>query len=123
MLAIAEGAHLSEDDDEPFELEVALAERDDLRAALDWTIANDVDLAARLAVSLETFWNAHAQNEGLQRLDAIVAHADGLAAPLRAEYCASPEIRGSTTTRRRVARSGKRASHSAASSETIVEPR
>ena len=29
MLAIAEAAHLSEDDDEPFELEVALAERDD----------------------------------------------------------------------------------------------
>jgi hypothetical protein len=78
MLAIARSAHLSEDDDEPFQLETALAEREDLRAALDWAVIRDVGLAARLAVSLETFWNAHANDEGRQRLHSIVTQADAL---------------------------------------------
>jgi predicted ATPase len=78
MLAIADSAHLSEDDDEPFELELAFAEREDLRAALDWAVAWDLELAARLAVSLETFWNAHANDEGRQRLQAIVTQATAL---------------------------------------------
>ena len=82
MLVIAESAHLSEDDDEPFELEIALAERDDLRAALDWAVIRDVELAARLAVSLETFWNAHAHDEGRQRLQSIVTKADALGSGL-----------------------------------------
>ena len=84
MLAIVKSAHLSEDDDEPFQLEVALAERDDLRAALDWAAEHDLELAATLAVELETFWNAHAQAEGRQRLDRIVASADVLDPGLRA---------------------------------------
>ncbi|CAN5206475.1 hypothetical protein BH20ACT13_BH20ACT13_18150 [soil metagenome] len=78
MLEIATSAHLSEDDDEPFQLETALAEREDLRAALDWTMSRDVVLAARLAVSLETFWNAHANEEGRERLCSIVTQADAL---------------------------------------------
>jgi predicted ATPase/class 3 adenylate cyclase len=84
ILTLAEAAHLSEDDDEPFQLELALAERDDIRAALDWAVENDIELAARLAVSLETFWNAHAQDEGRQHLRSIVARADGLDPQLRA---------------------------------------
>jgi predicted ATPase/class 3 adenylate cyclase len=84
MLDIAESAHLSEDDDEPFRLELALAERDDLGAAIDWAARSEVELAASLAVALETFWNAHAQEEGRQRLSPIVAAADTLAPELRA---------------------------------------
>jgi predicted ATPase/class 3 adenylate cyclase len=94
MLEIAQAAHLSEDDDEPFQLEVALAEREDLRAALDWGTAHDVELAARLAVSLETFWNAHAQEEGGQRLSSILAVADTLDANLRARAL---RVAGNTT--------------------------
>ncbi|MGH3127816.1 MAG: ATP-binding protein [Gaiellaceae bacterium] len=84
MLEIAESAHLSEDDDEPFQLGVALAESNDLRTALDWSAENDIELAARLAVSLETFWNAHAIEEGRQRLPTIVARRDALEPGLRA---------------------------------------
>lgn len=78
MFAIVKSAHLCEDDDEPFQLEVALAERDDVRAALDWTAEHDLELAAMLAVELETFWNAHAQAEGRQRLNRVVPSADAL---------------------------------------------
>ena len=78
MLAIVKSAHLSEDDDEPFQLEVALAERDDLRAALDWAADHDLELAAMLAVELETFWNEHAHDEGRQRLDRIATPAAAL---------------------------------------------
>lgn len=84
MFEIADSAHLSEDDDEPFQLGVALAERDDIRAALDWTTHNDVELAAKLAVALETFWNAHAQEEGRLRLSRVVTAADILDPRLRA---------------------------------------
>jgi predicted ATPase len=84
MLAIVRSAHLSEDDDEPFQLEVALAERDNLRAALDWAADHDLELAATLAVELETFWNAHAHAEGRERLERIVTSADVLDPALRA---------------------------------------
>ena len=94
MLAIVKSAHLSEDDDEPFQLEVALAERDDLRAALDWAADHDLELAATLAVELETFWNAHAQAEGRQRLDRIVTSADVLDPGLRARVL---RVAGNTT--------------------------
>lgn len=78
MLAIARSAHLTEDDDEPFDLEVALAERDDLRAALDWFAASDVERGLELMIALETFWNAHAPNEGLQRSSDFFARAGSL---------------------------------------------
>jgi predicted ATPase/class 3 adenylate cyclase len=94
MLDIAESAHLSEDDDQPFELEVALAESNDLRTALDWSAANDIELAARLAVSLETFWNAHANEEGRRRLGSIVARAGTLEPGLRARVL---RVAGNTT--------------------------
>jgi predicted ATPase/class 3 adenylate cyclase len=94
MLVIAESAHLSEDDDAPFELEVALAESSDLRHALDWSAANDVELAARLAVSLETFWNAHANEEGGRRLSSIVARAESLEPGVRARVL---RVAGNTT--------------------------
>ena len=68
MLEIARSANLSEDDDEPFGLEVALAERNDLRSALDWAAENDPELGLELVVALETFWNASAPHEGLHRV-------------------------------------------------------
>jgi predicted ATPase/class 3 adenylate cyclase len=94
MLAIVAGAHLSEDDDEPFELEVALAERDDLRAALDWADECNLDLAAQLAVSLETFWNAHAQEEARSRLGSLVVRAEAIDPALRARVF---RVLGNTT--------------------------
>jgi predicted ATPase/class 3 adenylate cyclase len=84
MLAIAQATHLSEDDDEPFQFATALAERDDLRAALDWATEHDPELALELAVSLENFWNAHAPDEGRQRFELLLARTRSETRPLRA---------------------------------------
>ncbi len=84
MLAIARSAHLTEEDDEPFQLPLVLAERDDMRAALDWLSDNDVELALELLVSLENFWNSHAPEEVLRRLDRLLPRADEISPALRA---------------------------------------
>ena len=84
MLAIARSAHLTEEDDEPFQLPLVLAERDDMRAALDWASDNDAELALELLVSLENFWNTHAPEEILRRLDRLLPIADELSPALRA---------------------------------------
>ena len=84
MLAIARSAHLTEEDDEPFQLPLVLAERDDMRAALDWASDNDVELALELLVSLENFWNSHAPEEVLRRLDRLLLRADEISPALRA---------------------------------------
>jgi hypothetical protein len=84
VLDLVRHAHLSEDDDEPFRLEIALAERDDIRAALDWSAANDPPLGLELVVALETFWNAHAPSEGLRRVSRLLDDVGELEAPLLA---------------------------------------
>jgi predicted ATPase/class 3 adenylate cyclase len=84
MLAIARSAHLTEDDDEPFRLPVVLAERDDMRAAVDWASHDDVELALELVVALENFWNVHAADEVLRRLDQLLPKAAGVPPALRA---------------------------------------
>jgi DNA-binding CsgD family transcriptional regulator len=47
MLAIVRAAHLSEDDDDPFDHAVALLEQDDIRAALDWAVGCGMRLRPR----------------------------------------------------------------------------
>ena len=81
MLEIARSAHLTEDDDEPFDQPAALAERDDLRAALDWAVENDAVLGLEIAVELENFWSAHAPDEGRRRLLELLKR--GIAIPER----------------------------------------
>jgi predicted ATPase/class 3 adenylate cyclase len=84
MLVIAQSAHLSEDDDEPFEWRVALAEREDLRAALDWAAAADVVLGLELASNLEAYWGPHAPVEGMRRIDDLLARGGDVPPRLRA---------------------------------------
>jgi predicted ATPase len=84
MLEIALSAHLSEDDDEPFRQELALAEREDLRAALDWGSEHDPEAALELAVELENLWSAHAPSEGVQRLTDLLQRDVGDEQRLRA---------------------------------------
>lgn len=67
MLQIAREAHLSEDDDELFDLPSGLAEREDIRAALDWSVTGDPRLGLELAIAVEMLWIAHAPAEGAQR--------------------------------------------------------
>ena len=84
MLAIAQNAHLSEDDDEPFHWRVALAEREDLRAALDWAAEADVLLGLELASNLEAFWGPHAPAEGVRRIGDLLARGVDIPPLLRA---------------------------------------
>jgi predicted ATPase/class 3 adenylate cyclase len=84
MLAIARSAGLTEEDDTPFQLEIVLAERDDIRAALDWGAEADAGLALELAVAIENFWVAHAPHEGQRRLRELLAATDDIPAALRA---------------------------------------
>jgi len=84
MLAIAQSAHLSEDDDAPFRIAVAVAERDDLRTALDWTTAHDPESALELACELENFWNAQAPAEGMRRLADLLERVQQIPASVKA---------------------------------------
>jgi predicted ATPase/class 3 adenylate cyclase len=84
MLGVARNAHLDEDDDEPFEWRVALAEREDLRAALDWAAESDCLLGLELASSLEAFWGPHAPAEGVRRIGDLLARGEDIPPRLRA---------------------------------------
>ncbi len=84
MHAIAESAHMSDDDDSPFDVDAGLAEREDLRAALDWALDADVELGLRLAIGLENMWVASGPTEGMQRIRELLARAGDLAPELRA---------------------------------------
>jgi predicted ATPase/class 3 adenylate cyclase len=84
MLEIAQGAHLDEDDDQPFNWQVALAEREDLRAALDWAAEADVSLGLELASALEAFWGPHAPAEGVRRIGDLLARGVDIPPRLRA---------------------------------------
>jgi hypothetical protein len=84
MLDIARDAHLSEDDDSTFREEIALAERDDLRAALDWAAEHDVVAALELACALESVWGAHAPEEGVRRFTHLLGRTADVPPRLRA---------------------------------------
>jgi predicted ATPase/DNA-binding SARP family transcriptional activator len=84
MLTIVRGAHLSEDDDDPFDQFVALGERDDIRAALDWAAGADVVLGLELASALENFWGAHAPAEGVRRIGDLLDTPEDIPPRLRA---------------------------------------
>ena len=75
---------MDEDDDQPFEWQIALAEREDLRAALDWAADADVVLGLELASSLEAFWGPHAPAEGVRRIGDLLARGADIPPRLRA---------------------------------------
>jgi predicted ATPase/class 3 adenylate cyclase len=84
MLAISKDSHLSEDDDEPFDFDTVLAEREDLRAALDWAVDNDRALGLELAVEVDVFWGTHVPAEGVRRFEALLTGGQELEPRLRA---------------------------------------
>jgi predicted ATPase len=76
VLAIARAAHLSSEDQgrgAPPEHERVLAERDEVRAALDWAEAHDRELAAEIVVALEEHWVTSAPSEGWGRVENLLA--------------------------------------------------
>jgi predicted ATPase/class 3 adenylate cyclase len=83
MLRIARDAHLGAGDTEG-NIELALAERDDLRAALDWAEASDATFGLELAVELMNFWNVAGPQEGLERTQRLLDSAGSIPTELRA---------------------------------------
>ena len=83
MLEIARSSELR-DGDLALDIRPALAERDDLRAALDWAEANDPPFGLELANSLQAFWNAAGPEEGMHRLAGLLERAGPIPAELRA---------------------------------------
>jgi predicted ATPase len=97
MLRIARDAHLSGDDAQA-DVESALAERDDLRAALDWAEANDASFGLELAVELQNLWNASGPQEGLGRIQRLLDSAEAIPVELRARalraYAGTADLTG-----------------------------
>jgi predicted ATPase/class 3 adenylate cyclase len=83
MLWIARSAHPSEDDAES-DLGSVLAEREDLRAALDWAQETDPELGLEIAVELQSLWNASGPEEGMHRLERLLDGAGAIRPELRA---------------------------------------
>jgi predicted ATPase len=50
-----------------------LAEREEIRAALDWATTEDVQLAAEIVTALEQHWATHAIQEGVGRAGSLLA--------------------------------------------------
>ena len=51
--------------------DLAIAEQDNMRAALDWAVDHDPELGLRLAVELEQFWIQQETVEGRRRFEAL----------------------------------------------------
>ena len=87
MLELARSANLADAQTAGGEqrYELILAERDDMRAALDWATSSDRGLAYELLIALEHFWVAHAISEGRRRAEELLAGSNSIAPRLRAE--------------------------------------
>jgi predicted ATPase len=64
--------------------DVAIAEQENFRSAIDWAFEDDVELAARIAVALEGFWVALSPFEGARRFEALVERDERLPYAVRA---------------------------------------
>jgi predicted ATPase/class 3 adenylate cyclase len=63
---------------------LVLAEREDLRGALDWAEENDARFGLELAVELQHLWNASVPREGLERIQRLLNCAGDIPLELRA---------------------------------------
>jgi tetratricopeptide (TPR) repeat protein len=64
--------------------DIALAERDNFRAALDWAEEHDPQLGLAMAVELEQFWVSRDVFEALRRFTALFERVEGLPPELEA---------------------------------------
>jgi len=84
MLAICGSAQLSGAGDAVPDLATGLAEREELRAALDWTEEHAAELGIRIAVESQNLWNTTAPEEAMRRLERLLGRAGELPLELRA---------------------------------------
>jgi predicted ATPase/class 3 adenylate cyclase len=85
MLQIARDAHGGDEEEIEADVGYALAEREDLRAALDWAEEYDPTLGLELATELQSLWNAAGPREGFERIERLLARAGDIPLELRAK--------------------------------------
>jgi predicted ATPase/class 3 adenylate cyclase len=71
-LAVAKAANLEHDAEGEQRDDVAAREQDNVRNALEWALAGDVELGLRLAVALESFWVAARPFEGMRWFEQLL---------------------------------------------------
>ncbi len=71
-------------DQGPMRHDIAQAEQDNIRAALDWAVEHDPALGLRIAVGLEQFWVGQDPAEGMRRIEALLDRAGDLPPALEA---------------------------------------
>jgi len=84
FLALGETANLSSESEEPERPEVVRPEQDNFRAAIDWALDHDPELAFLLVIALEQFWVMNDAFEGVRRLGAVLEHGSRVSQVLRA---------------------------------------
>ncbi|HEU5245063.1 MAG TPA: hypothetical protein VFU33_11735 [Gaiellaceae bacterium] len=84
MLQIALDHRLDEEESVEGDPRWALEEREDLRAALDWAEEDDATLGLELVVELQGLWNAAGPQEGFERIERLLGHAEDTPTELRA---------------------------------------
>ena len=84
FLALGESADLAAESEGPDRPELVRPELDNFRHAIDWAVEHDLELAFRLAISLELFWALHDPFEGTRRLAALLARGSAVSVVLRA---------------------------------------
>jgi predicted ATPase/class 3 adenylate cyclase len=85
MLEIVRAAHAGDEEDVEADVGFALAEREDLRAALDWAEDEDPTLGLELATELQSFWNAAGPQEGFDRIERLLDRAGEIPLELHAK--------------------------------------
>ena len=85
MLQIARDARGGGEEEVEADVGYALAEREDLRAALDWAEESDATLGLELATELQSFWNAAGPKEGFERIERLLDRAGDIPLELRAK--------------------------------------
>ena len=84
FLAVAESAGFTHEGRAEERYDLVLAERANLRAALEWSLDADPELGLRLAVALEYFWLANSPFEGRRWLGELLERASEIPEELRA---------------------------------------
>lgn len=72
FLALGESANLTAESVDPERPEIVRSEQDNFRAAIDWAIDREPELAFRLTIALEQFWVMNDPFEGVQRLQKLL---------------------------------------------------
>ena len=106
FLALGETANLTAESEGPPRAEIVRAEQDNFRAAIDWALDSDPELAFRLTIALEQFWVMNDPFEGVRRLQSVLEHGSRVPQVLRARalrvYAESAYIAGDFDTSERV---------------------